>query len=95
LIGVIEYLADLTTYQPNGEIDTFLHVSKTGRICLKKEDEHLAEEGFPMMFSTMLWMLVPYTETDPIWQKIGWDESVAVEGSLTLIFRVEKLSRRD
>jgi hypothetical protein len=48
-----------------------------------------------MMYSTMLWMMVPYTETDPIWQKVGWNESVTVGGSLSLFFRVEKARDRD
>jgi hypothetical protein len=49
-----------------------------------------------MFLSEYVWMLVPYTEEDPIWQKIEWKDSVSVGGALTLLFKIDaKLAEHD
>jgi hypothetical protein len=43
-----------------------------------------------MNLANKLWMLVPYTETDPVWQKIDWEDSVSVGGALSLSFKTDE-----
>jgi hypothetical protein len=43
-----------------------------------------------MVHFESVWMLVPYTEMDPVWQKVIWDEDISAGGALSLTFMVEK-----
>jgi hypothetical protein len=69
--------------------DTSIMVNKLGRVCLKRDEETLALEGFPLVYCESVWMLVPYTEMDPLWEKVAWDEEILVGGALSLTFMVE------
>jgi hypothetical protein len=60
-------------------------------VCLARDEEYLIHVGFPMALSNKLWMLVPYSETDPVWQKVDWDDSISVEGALCLTFKTDDL----
>jgi hypothetical protein len=84
----------LTRFQPNaGMLDTSVRVDKLGRIHLVRDEEFLVSEGFPMIYRHLLWMLVPYTESDPVWQKVAWDETVWVGDALSVTFMVEKVRK--
>jgi hypothetical protein len=81
----------LISFKINGILDTSLRVNKSGRVCLRRDEESLVLEGFPLIHCNSVWMLVPYTEMDPLWEKVAWDEAIPVGGALSISFMIENL----
>jgi hypothetical protein len=74
-------------------LDTTVRVDKQGRIRLARDEEFLITEGFPLAHRDCVWLLLPYTESDPVWQKIGWEDTIWVGDALSVTFMIEKLRK--